>query len=98
MIWSSVTKKDLGKLQLAQNRAARLALRCTLSTYMYGCWDHSCCCNLCCSVVDKGEEKSPGGEREEQKLWYYQSLQRVTNAASDTNSALQRSDKASVWD
>lgn len=30
MIWSNATKKDLGKLQLAQNRAARLALRCTL--------------------------------------------------------------------
>ena len=27
--WSAATKKDLGKLQLAQNRAARLALGCT---------------------------------------------------------------------
>jgi hypothetical protein len=29
VVWSGVTKKDLGKLQLAQNRAARLALGCT---------------------------------------------------------------------
>ena len=28
-IWSSASKKDLDKLQLAQNRAARLALRCS---------------------------------------------------------------------
>jgi hypothetical protein len=28
-VWSGATKKDLGKLQLAQNRAARLALGCT---------------------------------------------------------------------
>jgi hypothetical protein len=27
-MWSGATKKDLGKLQLAQNRAARLALGC----------------------------------------------------------------------
>lgn len=29
MIWSGANKRDLGKLQLVQNRAARLALRCT---------------------------------------------------------------------
>lgn len=27
-VWSSAAKKDLGKLQIAQNKAARLALRC----------------------------------------------------------------------
>ena len=30
MIWSSAAKKDLGKLQLVQNRAAHLALQCPL--------------------------------------------------------------------
>jgi hypothetical protein len=29
VIWSSSTKRDICKLQLAQNRAARLALKCT---------------------------------------------------------------------
>ena len=29
VVWSGATKKDLGKLQLTQNRAARLALGCT---------------------------------------------------------------------
>jgi hypothetical protein len=29
VVWSVATKRDLGKLQLAQNRAARLALGCT---------------------------------------------------------------------
>ena len=29
VLWSVATKRDLGKLQLAQNRAARLALGCT---------------------------------------------------------------------
>ena len=29
VVWSGATKKDLGILQLAQNRAARLALGCT---------------------------------------------------------------------
>ena len=29
VVWSGATKKDLRKLQLAQNRAARLALGCT---------------------------------------------------------------------
>ena len=29
VVWSGGTKKDLGKLQLVQNRAARLAPRCT---------------------------------------------------------------------
>ena len=28
-VWPSATKRDIGKLQLAQNRAARLALKCT---------------------------------------------------------------------
>jgi hypothetical protein len=28
-VWSGATKKDLGKWQLAQNRATRLALGCT---------------------------------------------------------------------
>jgi hypothetical protein len=32
VIWSSAAKKDLAKLQLAQNRAARLALNCTYRT------------------------------------------------------------------
>jgi hypothetical protein len=29
IVWSGATKMDLGKLQLAQNRAAWLALKCT---------------------------------------------------------------------
>jgi hypothetical protein len=29
VVWSGATNRDLGKLQLAQNRAARLALGCT---------------------------------------------------------------------
>ena len=29
VVWSGTTKRDLGKLQLAQNRAAQLALKCT---------------------------------------------------------------------
>ena len=29
VVWSNATKRDLGKLKLAQNRAARLALGCT---------------------------------------------------------------------
>jgi hypothetical protein len=29
VVWSVATKRDLGKLQLAQNRAARLALKST---------------------------------------------------------------------
>ena len=29
VVWSGATKRDLGKLQLAENRAARLALKCT---------------------------------------------------------------------
>lgn len=29
-VWSSASKKDLFKLQLTQNRAARLALRCSI--------------------------------------------------------------------
>lgn len=29
VVWSGATKKDLGKMQLAQNRVARLALGCT---------------------------------------------------------------------
>jgi hypothetical protein len=29
VVWSGATKRDLGKLQLAQNSAARLALGCT---------------------------------------------------------------------
>ena len=29
VVWSGATKKDVGKLQLAQNRAAQLALGCT---------------------------------------------------------------------
>ena len=29
VVWSSATKRDLGKLQLAQNRAAQLALKST---------------------------------------------------------------------
>ena len=29
IVWSSATYRDLGTLQLAQNRAARLALKCT---------------------------------------------------------------------
>ena len=32
VIWSSAAKKDLAKLQLAQNRAARLVLNCTHRT------------------------------------------------------------------
>ena len=35
VVWSGATTRDLGKLQLAQNRAARLALKCTRSTNMY---------------------------------------------------------------
>ena len=30
VIWSSASKQELGKLQLAQNRAARLALHCSV--------------------------------------------------------------------
>ena len=29
VVWSGATKRDFGKLQLAQNRAARQALKCT---------------------------------------------------------------------
>ena len=32
VIWSAATKSDLNKLQLVQNRAARLALRCSTRT------------------------------------------------------------------
>ena len=34
VVWSGATKRDLGKLQLAQNRAARLALGCTQRAYI----------------------------------------------------------------
>ena len=32
VIWSSASKQELGKLQLAQNKAARLALHCSVRT------------------------------------------------------------------
>ncbi len=32
VIWSSVAKKDMWKLQIAQNKAARLALNCSVHT------------------------------------------------------------------
>ncbi|KAJ8332887.1 hypothetical protein SKAU_G00417830 [Synaphobranchus kaupii] len=48
-------------------------------------------------ITDHPVEKLPG-QTGIVLLVSDQSLQRVTNAASDTNSALQRSDKASVWD
>jgi hypothetical protein len=34
VVWSSAAKKHIKKLQLAQNRAARLALQCTFITYV----------------------------------------------------------------
>ena len=36
VMWSGATKRDLGKLQLAQNMAARLALKCTRRANMNG--------------------------------------------------------------
>ena len=42
VVWSGTTKKDLGKLQLAQNRAARLSLGCTQRAIMNNIHDKTC--------------------------------------------------------
>lgn len=38
VIWSSVKKKEINKLQLAQNQAARLALHCSVRTNVVLCF------------------------------------------------------------